>query len=516
MIDRVYTGYRPAGLMKYLFGPGKYDEHTNPRVVATWDGRPEQWQPEHVGPGEFDFDLGPLISALQAPAKAAGLPVVNPDPSNPAHNRYFRVLPDGERKLREGYVFHLTLRNERSDRKLSDQEWAHIAQEMMHRSGVARRGDAGAPRWVAVRHDDDGIHIQATLVRQDTNRRVYPKFYKARLRKAAEAMERMYGITSTAPADRTAAVNVGRGEQEKAARQGRHPARIELRDAVAQAAAVSLNEHDFERALIEAGYLVEISRLPSGDLRGCKFARPGDVDRRGKQIWFSGSKLAADLSMPKLVQRWEQARRGQAASSEPAVASGEVWVRRTLTVVERARLALRSDPELVDGIAHAVGEVHSALDRGQGRLIHSAGAQWDRASRAPFRPVPVTAQIADELRWMARGLGAAGTVGSTSALELAAALAALGLQIAALLQQNQRDHQARAARQISRWVSRPQPSRSPARPTPPLERPDQRRRPRVESGQTAARRAGRQESWKPRSAPVSPPRRDGPQRGRGR
>lgn len=516
MIDRVYTGYRPAGLMNYLFGPGKYDEHTNPRVVATWDGRPEQWQPEHIGPGECDFDLGPLIAALQAPAKAAGLPVANPDASNPAHNRYFRTLKSGERTLREGYVFHLTLRNDAQDRKLSDQEWAHIAQEMMHRSGVARRGDAGAPRWVAVRHDDDGIHIQATLVRQDTNRRVYPKFYKAKLRKAAEAMERLYGITSTAPADRTAAVNVGRGEQEKAARQGKHPARIELRDAVAQAAAVSLNEYDFEHVLSEAGYLVEILRFPSGDLRGYKVARPGDVDRAGKPVWFGGNRLAADLSMPKLLQRWEQARRGQSATGEFASVAGEVWIRRTLTVVEQARLALRSEPELVDGIAHAVGEIHSALDRGQGRLIHSAGARWDRVTRAPYRPVPVTSAIADELRWMARGLSSASNAGSTAALELTASLAALGLQIAALMQQNQRIHQARAARQAAAWVSRPQPSRPPARPSVPLQRPEQSLRRRAKSGQTAARRSGRQESWRPRSTPVSPPRRDGPQRGQGR
>ena len=33
--------------------------------------------------------------------------------------------------------------------------------------GLAPHGDASAVRWVAVRHDDYGIHVVATLVRQD-------------------------------------------------------------------------------------------------------------------------------------------------------------------------------------------------------------------------------------------------------------------------------------------------------------------------------------------------------------
>ncbi|MFJ8691119.1 hypothetical protein [Micromonospora wenchangensis] len=39
MITRVHRrGSRIAGLLRYLWGPGKAEEHTNPHLVAAWDG----------------------------------------------------------------------------------------------------------------------------------------------------------------------------------------------------------------------------------------------------------------------------------------------------------------------------------------------------------------------------------------------------------------------------------------------------------------------------------------------
>lgn len=513
MIDRVYRGWQPGGLIRYLFGPGRFNEHENPRVVATWDGRPDQWQRAATGPGKFDFDLRPLISALSAPMSAAGLPLVTPDPDNPEHARFFRTLPDGRRVAQQGPVFHVTLRNADDDRVLTDAEWGHIAEEMMHRSGVARRGDVGAPRWVAVRHDDDGIHIMATLVRQDTARRVHPQYYKRRLRAAAEAMEALYGVTSTAPADRTAAVAESRAEKEKAARAGRDvAARVEVRDAVAQAAAVSVDLDGFQQALESRGYGVELVRFPSGDLRGYKVARPEDVDRQGEPIWFSGSKLAADLSLPRLLRRWEQTRRGgmspRARSNVAPVGAdaGQWWVRYTLTAVDAARVGLQRDPSQVDGVAHAVGDVFAALDHGEGHVVSGHGARWDRAARAPYTPVPVTAVLAEDLRWAAWGLGSTG-VGSSAALELLAALAALALQIAALHQHNGRVHQARAARRAARLDSGPVSPRPRAQPTQPIAARGPTQKRGRGSGETTARQGVRGQSWTQRTGPPSGPRR---------
>lgn len=39
MIPAVHPrGAHVGGLLRYLFGPGKREEHVRPRVVAAWDG----------------------------------------------------------------------------------------------------------------------------------------------------------------------------------------------------------------------------------------------------------------------------------------------------------------------------------------------------------------------------------------------------------------------------------------------------------------------------------------------
>jgi len=102
-------------------------------------------------------------------------------------------------------VWHCAVRAAPEDRMLSDQEWAQIAGDMMHRTGLAPHGqEDDAVRWVAVRHGDDHIHIVAMLARQDGGRpRLSNERY--RVREACRAAEERYGLRRTAPGDRTAA-----------------------------------------------------------------------------------------------------------------------------------------------------------------------------------------------------------------------------------------------------------------------------------------------------------------------
>ena len=286
MITKVVHGWRVGGLVAYLMGPGRAEEHRRPRVVATWDGREAAWQPRKTGPGEWDLELGPLIRGLQAPAIAAGLPESGG--------------PEGKR----GYVWHCSARVAGGDRVLSDAEWGEIARDLLHGAGVAARDDPGGPRWVAVRHADDHIHVAVVLVRQDTCRRFWPYRDYPRLREAAREVERRLGLTVTAAADGTAERAPSRGEREKAARQGRVPARVELVRAVRRAAIAARDVASFEAALWGAGYRVEVRRAPSGDPLGYKVARPGDMTAAGEAVFYSGSKLAADLSLPRLLRRW--------------------------------------------------------------------------------------------------------------------------------------------------------------------------------------------------------------------
>jgi hypothetical protein len=82
------------------------------------------------------------------------------------------------------------------------------------------------------------------------------------------------------------------------------PARVELRRAAQQAAVAATDVNDFVAYLQDRGYLVGLRRAPSGNLLGYKLARPGDVTTAGEPVFYSGSKLAPDLSLPRLQQRW--------------------------------------------------------------------------------------------------------------------------------------------------------------------------------------------------------------------
>jgi hypothetical protein len=90
----------------------------------------------------------------------------------------------------------------------------------MHRTGLAAAGQDGGCPWIAVRHEEVSIHLVAMLAQEDGRPvRLWNDFL--RLREGCLAAERRYGLTVTAPADRTAATHTTRGEREKAARAGR-------------------------------------------------------------------------------------------------------------------------------------------------------------------------------------------------------------------------------------------------------------------------------------------------------
>ena len=402
-----------------------------------------------TGPGEWDLELGPLIRGLQAPAIAAGLPESGG--------------PEGKR----GYVWHCSARVAGGDRVLSDAEWGEIARDLLHGAGVAARDDPGGPRWVAVRHADDHIHIAVVLVRQDTCRRFWPYRDYPRLREAAREVERRLGLTVTAAADGTAERAPSRGEREKAARQGRVPARVELVRAVRRAAIAARDVASFEAALREAGYRVEVRRGPSGDPLGYKVARPGDVTAAGEAVFYSGSKLAADLSLPRLLRRWGDCADGDAADGGGEQADVLVAAR---GAVERARRNVAAAGEAsggagdpgdagVDEVVHAAADVVAALGWPG---WEQAAVAFDRAARPPQGRRGVSSPLSVELRRVARRLVRRrvpnGPDEISAGVALAVALVALAWEIGAWRRRCAQPHQAAAAQVaadvLAAWATR--------------------------------------------------------------
>jgi hypothetical protein len=474
MIDKIKRGWYPAGLVRYLMGPGKHEEHVRPRVMASWDGDPDMHQPARTGDGDFAYDtvqLGELIEHMSAPGKAAGLPD--------------RAPAVGEKGSKYGWVWHCSLRNEDSDRVLTDAEWRGVAEDVMERTGIAGADDPGGCRWIAVRHDEGHIHLMATLVRQDTTRRFHPKNDFHVVRAVCREWETKLGLTLTAGVDKTATTAPTRGEIEKAARRiGPHrprpgeggggaatavlPSRVRLRQIVSQTAATKRGAPQFLDALRAEGLRVHENHGPDGRLRGYAVGVSGDTDRAGKQVLFGGRTLAPDLSLPKLLQRWDSAplpevtitpTRLSAVSPEDKVNG----LRAGQAAVQHARTALATGAESADGIAHAtadllgsVARVTDGLEAGPGAV---AAQVYDRAARTPGAVQPSEwGAAAKGLRMASWQIGIMGMISgkgkdqNAATVALLLALAALTAEIAASRQQAHRLHQAAAASQTSRLL----------------------------------------------------------------
>lgn len=289
MIGKVLRGQQAGGLVRYLFGPGRANEHDNPRVVAGWD-TPEALAPPVTARGLQD--LRPLIGGLNT------------------------MLAGGDAPAK--CVWHCSLRTAPGDPVLSDEAWADVAAEVMDRTGLAARGDDGACRWVAVRHADDHVHLVVTLARQDGKRAaLHNDFY--RVGEACRAVEERYGLAVTAGRDRTAAHRSARSETEKATRLGHAEApRDRLRREVQTAAAGAGGPDEFFDRLRDSGVLVRerhSDRNP-GQVTGYAVADPGFKTKSGQPVWYGGGSLAADLSLPKLEAHWQCGRtppRGEAS-----------------------------------------------------------------------------------------------------------------------------------------------------------------------------------------------------------
>ena len=309
MIGKVDRGWDAPGLVSYLMGPGKANEHTRPTVIAAWHNDSGALQPSMVGDGDFDFhpaELAELRAHVQAPAAAVGLPRRQPEEGSPGYTKH-------------GYVWHASIAIPAVDGALDHDTWAQIARDVMERTGIAAADDPGGCRWIAVHHGasaegNDHIHIAATLVRQDTGKRVHPRNDFVHLRTVLREWEDRLGITVTAQNARDADRPATRGEQEKAARRAEEPNRFvpprtdptetvrgQLRQAVAETAATSTDSEGFLAGLRERGLLVHLHHDRAGVIDGYAVAMPDDRNRSGQPIFYGGGKLARDLSWPKLA-----------------------------------------------------------------------------------------------------------------------------------------------------------------------------------------------------------------------
>jgi hypothetical protein len=273
------AGSNTRGLLAYLYGPGRHDEHLDPHVVAGFAmlGMPDPGRDENA-------TLTELARHLNEPVRLR-------------NSEFGKTVTD--------HVWHCPVRAAPEDRYLSDAEWGEIAQRIVEAAGIAPAGDDLACRWIAVRHADDHVHILATTVREDGRR---SKLHDSGLRvgDACREIEKDYGLRQLRKGDRTGARRPTQAEMHKAERLGWEQTSPEwLQDRIRATIPNVTNAEEFIAYLDVGDVLVKPRRGPSGDLLGYAVGRPGDLNKNGEQIFHPGGKIAPDLSLPKLKARLE-------------------------------------------------------------------------------------------------------------------------------------------------------------------------------------------------------------------
>ncbi|MGW6536097.1 mobilization protein [Streptomyces sp. NPDC055051] len=353
-------GDRTIGLLAYLYGPGKREEHVDPHLVASFDGMAPD-------PGR---DPSATLKALQ---QLLDQPV--------------QALPEHARPAK--HVWHTSVRTAPGDRMLSDEEWAEVARRIVAATGIDPGEGQPGCRWAAVRHADDHIHIVATLVCEDGSR---PDDFRSGKRAQAEArlIEKELGLHQVAPGDGTAAQRPTSAERHKAERQGRErTAREELRETVRRAVAGAQGEEEFFSRLADAGLLVKKRAAPSGDLLGYKVALPDDRNKDGEPLFYPGARLAPDLSLPRIRERWAGGGlQGRAGLEAPGVAGAPAAARRrTAAAAWQAVLVVEhGEDSLAAAYIAAAGEVLDALAKTSAahtrQELREAAWAFERASRS--------------------------------------------------------------------------------------------------------------------------------------
>lgn len=334
-------------LLDYLFGPGKQDEHTDPHLVTAFD--PHLPCPVRQPAARSLQDLADL---LDAPVDALR----------------------GVRPVK--HVWHVSVRNHADDRVLSDAEWGEVAAAMVDAAGIAPYGDEQACRWIAVRHAPDHIHLLATLARVD-GRQPRLRGDIIAMHAAARAFEARWSLTPMSPGDRTARRAPATGEMAKAERRGLvETARESLQRTVRQAASLAAGDTDFLERLRDCGLRVRERRDDDGVLLGYAVALPGDRAEGGSRpVWFSGSTLAYDLSLPRVRERFD------------VPVGAEDWARAEARIREAAAMLGRAGQAEGAGDVAALGDllvaaaVHApALVRTR---LQAAAEAFEQAGRAP-------------------------------------------------------------------------------------------------------------------------------------
>lgn len=304
MIGKVLKGTDTHGLISYLVGPGRENEHTNPQVVAGHGWVAEGWRRQD---GDYRWsyaDRASLADHLDANLRVA-LQV--------ERDSHLGAEPPSSAR-RSGthgpHVMHFVLSLGPSEGKRTEAEWGQIAQRY-----VEEFGGSEWP-WVAVHHGtglqgNDHIHIALNRVRDDGAWLSMNKDY-SRSAAACRVVEAEFGLKALK--DRGMEKGLpgysqkdGRNPRKTAlGEEVREPRRVTLERTVRAAAAASVSEKEFVEHLKAQNLLVLPRFGKGGTSTVVGYSVSLRPHKRERLWWMSGGKLAPDLTLGQLRKTWSE------------------------------------------------------------------------------------------------------------------------------------------------------------------------------------------------------------------
>lgn len=374
MIPNITKGERMAGLLVYLAGPGRANEHTDPHLVAG-SAPIMAWHNDD----QLNRDAALSIAHQLDQAKDVLGTVV-----------------------KGGHVWHCSLSLRAEEGELTDEKWGEIATEFMDEMGFTEASGKAPVSWVAIRHGhskagNDHIHIAASMVREDGTKWSSHLDYK-RAQDTARALEKKHGLEELSPV--YAMRGLRPGEREAAERRGmQEPERRSLARKVRACATAAQDEAEFVRRVRRTGAMIRPRYAAGCDDVVVGYSVAERTPKGVRPVWFGGGHLAKDLTLPGLRAAWPD-------SPELAGAAVAEWgaAARGRRPVKVGREAHEPDPKMWEQYSDEVARLREALrsvpldDHGTwaqvARETSGAFAAWSTATEPTPGPL---AAAADEL-----------------------------------------------------------------------------------------------------------------------
>lgn len=417
MIPNIVTGGDTGGLMRYLVGPGRANEHENPHVIAGSRDIVRKW-------GDWE-----TISVSQASEIATRLDAYMHETGTFPTGKTRRFNPatgqvEWTGEIEANHVWHCSLSLSPEEAALGDEVWGRIAADFMSEMGFTGADGKAPCRWVAIHHGSaknggDHIHIAATIVREDGTK--WNAWYdQKRAQRACNTLEHRYGLLVVESRER------GRGSrcdsaaaQNAAKRSGASRTdRAVLEERLRAAATAADSEADFVRRARRLGVRMH-PRFASGRTDVVVGYSAALRTEHGQQTrWWGGGRIARDLTLTQLRTRWEdtptsaleavEAWKGNYPKRAPY--DGPLWEDR-IRALEHFRVHLEQlSPTDRVGLANAAADIAGLLHAqaitartsGGRDMLERAAVQVGRCAQLKTRPadkhlIDVGARMASDL-----------------------------------------------------------------------------------------------------------------------